>query len=83
MKNYFDSGLAQRYDYGVAVYIAARTADLQRGIDATNARRRAAGRRLLDDARVEEVISCMRNKGELPAEPDADGARLPDADATG
>ncbi|WP_227747043.1 hypothetical protein [Paraburkholderia franconis] len=33
MKNFFDSGLAQRYGYGIAVYIAARTADLQRGIE--------------------------------------------------
>ncbi|SEK02430.1 hypothetical protein [Paraburkholderia diazotrophica] len=83
MKNFFDSGLAQRYGYGIAVYIAARTADLQRGIDATNAQRRAAGRRLLEDARVEEIICSMRNKGELPAEPGAGGASLSNADATG
>lgn len=83
VKNFFDNKLAERYGYAIAVYIAAKTADLQRGIDATNARRRIAGRRLLEDACVEEVISGLRNKGQLPAEKLVDSVRLPDVGAKG
>lgn len=81
MRNFFDGDLAQRFGYGMAVYIAARTAALQRGIDATNMQRKAARRRLLEDATVEEVISALRSNGMLPAGPDARGADLSDADA--
>jgi hypothetical protein len=84
MNNFFNADLARSYGYGMAIYIAAQTADLQRGIDATNLRRKAAGRRLLDDATVEEVISALRNNGKLPAEPaPRGGADLSDADAIG
>ncbi|OYD76144.1 UNVERIFIED_ORG: hypothetical protein BDU10_1215 [Burkholderia sp. CF145] len=83
MKRFFNSDLAQSYGYGIAVYIAAETAALQRGIDATNRQRKAAGRRLLDDATVEEVISAMRSRGILSAEADTGGADLMDTDATG
>jgi len=83
VKNFFDNRLAQRYGYAMAIHIAAQTADLQRGIDATNVKRRAAGRRLLEDARVDEVISALRNNGLLPADCSADAAGLSDADITG
>ncbi|MEM5433795.1 hypothetical protein [Paraburkholderia diazotrophica] len=83
MKNFFDNKLAERYGYGIAILIAAKTADLQRGIDATNARRRIEGRRLLDDARVEEVIAGLRNNGLLTEERNVDGADLPDVGAAG
>ena len=83
MKNFFKGDLARSYGYGMAVYIAAQTAALQGGIDATNLRRKAEGRRLLDDATVEEVISALRSNGMLPADPNARGADLSDADAIG
>jgi hypothetical protein len=72
VKNFFDNRLAQRYGYAMATYIAAQTADLQRGIDATNVQRQAAGRRLLDDACVDEIISSLRNKGLLPSDVSVD-----------
>ncbi|WP_180728146.1 hypothetical protein [Paraburkholderia sp. PGU19] len=83
MKYFFSSDLARRYGCGMAVYIAAQTSDLQRGIEATNARRKAAGRRLLADATVEEVISALRTNGVLPVEPSSRGADWSDADAIG
>ena len=83
MKNFFNGDLARSYGYGMAVYIAAQTAALQSGIDATNLRRKAEGRRLLDDATVEEVISALRSNGMLPADPNVRGADLSDADAIG
>ncbi|MBN3763278.1 hypothetical protein [Burkholderia sp. Ac-20365] len=83
MKRFFSSDLARTYGYGMAVYIASETAALQRGIDATNRQRKAAGRRLLDDATVEEVISAMRSRGMLPAKSDAGSADLMDTDAAG
>jgi hypothetical protein len=83
MKNFFDSDLAQRYGYAMALYIAAQAADLQHGIDVTNARRKAAGRRLLDGACVDEIISALRNNGQLPAESNAGGADRSDAGVTG
>jgi hypothetical protein len=83
MKNFFSSDLAQRYGYGMAVYIAAQTSDLQRGLDATNAQRKAAGRRLLEDATVEEIISAFRTNGLLPVEPSKGGADVSDADVIG
>lgn len=70
MKYFFDNTLAERYGYAMAVYIAAATSDLQRAIDATNARRKLAGHRPLEDARIEDVLSVMRRKGQLPAETD-------------
>jgi hypothetical protein len=83
MKYFFSSDLTQRYGYGMAVYIAAQTSDLQRGIEATNAQRKRAGRRLLEDATVEEIISSLRSRGILPVEPSTRGADLSDADAIG
>ncbi|MEM5340170.1 hypothetical protein [Paraburkholderia azotifigens] len=83
MRNFYNSDLARSFGYGMAVYIAAQTSALQHGIDATNMRRRAAGRRLLEDATVEEVISALRSNGMLPARPNARGAGLSDADAIG
>ncbi|ACC71454.1 hypothetical protein PPMP20_12615 [Paraburkholderia phymatum] len=82
-RNFFNDDLARSFGYGMAVYIAAQTTALQRGIDATNVQRMAAGRRLLEDATLEEVISALRSNGMLPAEPDAGGADLSDADAIG
>ncbi|EIF31439.1 hypothetical protein BCh11DRAFT_06962 [Burkholderia sp. Ch1-1] len=76
MKYFFDYTLADRYGYGMAVYIAAETSDLQRAIDLTNARRLRAGRRLLDDARIEDVLSALRNTGRLSAETDEGGANV-------
>jgi hypothetical protein len=81
MKNFFNVDLARGYGYGMAVYIAAQTAALQRGIDATNMQRKVAARRLLEDATVEEVISALRSNGTLPAAPGLGGADLSDADA--
>jgi hypothetical protein len=75
MKNFFNVDLARGYGYGMAVYIAAQTAALQRGIDATNMKRKVAGRRLLEDATVEEVISALRSNGTLPAAPGMGGVR--------
>ncbi|MEM5367323.1 hypothetical protein V4C53_14965 [Paraburkholderia azotifigens] len=83
MSNAFNGDLARRFGYGMAVYIAAQTAALQRGIDATNIQRMAAGRRLLEDATIEEVISALRGNGMLAAEPDAGDADLSDANAIG
>jgi hypothetical protein len=83
MKYFFDYKLAERYGYGMAVYIAAETSDLQRAIDLTNARRLRAGRRLIEDARTEDVLSAMRNTGLLPTKTDeaeqASRARLAEA----
>lgn len=76
MKYFFDSRLADRYGYGMAVYIAAETSDLQRAIDLTNARRLRAGRRLLEDARVEDVLSAMLNTGLLKARTDEGGTNV-------
>ena len=67
MKYFFDYALAERYGYGMAVYIAAETSDLQRAIDATNARRLRAGRSLLEDAQVADILSVLRKKGYLAA----------------
>ena len=67
----------------MAVYIASQTAALQSGIDATNRLREAAGRRMLDDATVEEVISAVRSRGLLPMKADAGSAHQLDTDAAG
>jgi hypothetical protein len=83
MKTFFNITLAQTYGYGMAVYIASEATALQRGIDATNRQRRAAGRRLLEDATVEEVLSAMRNRNILAAKPDAGRINLMDTDAAG
>lgn len=79
MKYFFDYKLAERYGYGIAVYIAAETSDLQRAIDLTNARLLRAGRRPLEDAKIEDVLSAMRNTGRLSTETDEGGANVSDA----
>lgn len=76
MKYFFDYELAGRYGYGMAVYIAAETSDLQRAIDLTNARRLRAGQRLIEDARIDDVLSAMRNAGLLTAKTDEGGANV-------
>lgn len=79
MKYFFDYELADLYGYGMAVYIAAETSDWQRAIDLTNARRLRAGRRLLEGARIEDVLSAMRNNGMLKAKTDEGGTNVSDA----
>ncbi|MGE8475077.1 MAG: hypothetical protein ACN6QC_27765 [Paraburkholderia hospita] len=59
--------MIERFGYGMAVYIAAKAAAMQRSIDAINAERRAVGRRLLENASIDEVVSVLRRKGKLPA----------------
>jgi hypothetical protein len=76
MKYFFDYEIAERYGYGMAVYIAAETSDLQRAIDLTNARRLRAGRRLIEDARIEDVLSAMRNTGLLQTGTDEGGTNV-------
>lgn len=83
MKYFFDYALAERYGYGMAVFIAAETSNLQRAIDATNVRRERAGRRLLEDALVEDVLSVLQKKGYLSVVTDSDRADLSGAGATG
>jgi hypothetical protein len=83
MKYFFDKALAERYGYGVAVFIAAETSDLQLSIDRANARRERDGRTLLEDVLVEEVIYVMRKRGMLPAQPSEDGSNVTGADAAG
>ncbi|BFG78525.1 hypothetical protein PTKU46_65580 [Paraburkholderia terrae] len=67
MQNFFCKDLIERFGYGMAVYIAAKAAAMQRNIDAINDERRAVGRRLLENASIDEVISVLRRKGKLPA----------------
>lgn len=82
MKYFFDSQLAERYGYGMAVFIAAETFDLQLAIEKTNARREREGRRSLEDAQVVDVLSALRNRGLLPVpNKSKDGANLSDAGA--
>jgi hypothetical protein len=83
MKYYFDKALAERYGYGLAVFIAAETSDLQRIIDRTNARRELDGRSLLEDVLVEDVISVMRKRGMLPVLRSEDDSTVTDAGAAG
>jgi hypothetical protein len=83
MKYFFDYSLAARYGYGMAVFIAAETSDLQRAIDATNARRARAGRRMLEDAEVADVLSVLQKKGFLATATYDDGANLSGAGAAG
>jgi tRNA G46 methylase TrmB len=42
----------------------------------TNARRLRAGRRLIEDARIEDVVSAMRNTGLLQAKTDEGGTNV-------
>ncbi|AUT73965.1 MULTISPECIES: hypothetical protein [Paraburkholderia] len=67
MQNFFCKDLIERFGYGMAVYIAAKAAAMQRSIDAINDERRAVGRRLLENASIDEVVSVLRRKGKLPA----------------
>ncbi|BCZ83987.1 hypothetical protein PTKU64_76620 [Paraburkholderia terrae] len=67
MQNFFCKDLIERFGYGMAVYIAAKAAAMQRSIDAINDERRVVGRRLLENASIEEVVSVLRRKGKLPA----------------
>ncbi|RFU49785.1 hypothetical protein [Paraburkholderia sp. DHOC27] len=83
MKHFFDKALAARYGYGLAVFIAAETSDLQRAIDRTNERRERDGRRLLEDVIVDDVISVMRKRGMLPGRQSEDDSNVTDAGATG
>ncbi|SOE64662.1 hypothetical protein SAMN05446935_2505 [Burkholderia sp. YR290] len=83
MKSLFRGELARTYGYGMPVYIAFQTAALQNGIDATSRLRKAEGRRMLDDATVEEVISAMRSRGLLPVKRDAASVHPLDTDAAG
>ncbi|HZZ10798.1 MAG TPA: hypothetical protein VFE79_08890 [Paraburkholderia sp.] len=66
MGNFFDHNLIERFGYGMAVYISAKASAMQQCIDAINAERKVAGRRLLDNASIDEVISVMRRRGLLP-----------------
>ncbi|MFP3552328.1 hypothetical protein SB861_16635 [Paraburkholderia sp. SIMBA_049] len=59
--------MIERFGYGMAVYIAAKAAAMQRSIDAINDEHRAVGRRLLENASIDEVVSVLRRKGKLPA----------------
>lgn len=67
MKNYFRHELIERFGYGMAVYIAAKASAMQQSIDAANTERKAAGRSLLQNASIDEVIAVLRRKGTLPA----------------
>jgi hypothetical protein len=67
MQNFFCKDLIERFGYGMAVYIAAKAAAMQRSIDAINDERHAVGRRLLENASIDEVVSVLRRKGKLPA----------------
>ncbi|BCG02085.1 hypothetical protein PPGU19_066530 (plasmid) [Paraburkholderia sp. PGU19] len=51
MQNFLCKDLIERFGYGMAVYIAAKAAAMQRSIDAINDERRAVGRRLLEHRR--------------------------------
>lgn len=66
MKNFFDYQLIERFGYGMAVYITAKASTMQRSIDASNIERKAAGRRLLENVSIDEVVSVLRRKGRLP-----------------
>jgi len=83
MKYFFDYDLAARYGYGMAVYIAAETSDLQRAIDATNARRVRGGHRMLEDAQIADVLPVLQKKGYLAATSDDDGPNFSGAGAAG
>jgi Ni2+-binding GTPase involved in maturation of urease and hydrogenase len=67
MQNFFCKDLIERFGYGMAVYVAAKADAMQRSIDAINDERRAVGRRLLENASIDEVVSVLRRKGKLPA----------------
>jgi len=83
MKYFFDKALVERYGYGLAVFIAAETSDLQRIIDRTNARRERDGRSLLEDVLIEDVIAVMRKRGMLPAQRSEDDSNVTGAGAAG
>ena len=83
MKYFFDKALVERYGYGLAVFIAAETSDLQRIIDRTNARRELDGRSLLEDVLIEDVIAVMRKRGMLPAQRSEDDSNVTGAGAAG
>jgi hypothetical protein len=65
MKNCFDYQLIERFGYGMAVYITAKASAMQRSIDACNVERKAAGRRLLENVSIDEIVSVLRRKGRL------------------
>lgn len=67
MKTFLRNDLIERFGYGMAVYITAKVSAMQRSIDAINAERTAAGRRLLKNASIEEVVGVLGRKGKLPA----------------
>ncbi|CAB3792933.1 hypothetical protein [Paraburkholderia fynbosensis] len=65
MKNCFDYQLIERFGYGMAVYIAAKASAMQRRMDACNVERKAAGRRLLENMSIDEIVSVLRRKGQI------------------
>ena len=67
MKTFSAKDLVERFGYGMAVHIAAKAAVMQRTIDAINAEREAVGRRLRENASIDEVIAVLRRKGQIPA----------------
>lgn len=67
MKTFLFNDLTERFGYGMAVYISAKTSAMQQSIDTINAERKVAGNSLLKNINVDEVISVLRRKGKLPA----------------
>jgi hypothetical protein len=67
MTTFLCNDLIERFGYGMAVYISAKTSAMQRSIDAINAERKAAGTSLLQNIHIDEVIGVLRRKGQLPA----------------
>jgi hypothetical protein len=67
MKTFLSNDLIERFGYGMAVYISAKTSAMQRSIDAINTQRKAAGTSPLQNVSMDEVIGVLRRKGKLPA----------------
>lgn len=66
MKTFLCNDLIERFGYGMAVYISAKTSSMQQSIDAINAERKAAGTSLLKNISIDEVVGVLRRKGQLP-----------------
>jgi hypothetical protein len=67
MKTFLSNDLIERFGYGMAVYISAKTSSMQRSIDAINVERKAAGTSPLKSINIDEVVGVLRRKGKLPA----------------
>lgn len=67
MKTFLFADLTERFGYGMAVYISAKTCAMQQSIDAINAERKVAGTSPLKNISIDEVIGVLRRKGKLPA----------------